>query len=133
MILVNFNNNINFLLKIIIILSIIYSFISAFSFLNIILTKHVFYTSYPFESILLFIGTLFIIIGNFLISLIRRSGFWLSLIGSIIIIFVNVSFDGISFFQSFYGVEFQFLVLFLIFYKRNGKSTWNIIYNRKNT
>ena len=122
------NRNSNILLKIILILSIIYSSISFFSYLNIILTKHDFYSLYPFESILLLIGTLFILAGNFLIFILSKSGFWLSLIGVLIIIFVNISFDEISFFQSLYGVEFQFLVFFLLIYKRNGISTWNIIH-----
>ena len=122
------NRSSNFLLKIILTLSIIYSFISLFSYLNIILTKHDFYSFYPYESILLLIGTLFILAGNFLIFIFSKSGFWLSLIGVLIIIFVNISFDGISFFQSLYGVEFQFLVFFLLIYKRNGISTWNIIH-----
>ena len=117
----------NFLLKITLTLSIIYSFISLFSYLNIILTKHDFYSLYPFESILLLIGTLFILTGNFLIFIFSKSGFWLSLIGVLIIIFVNISFDEISFFQSLYGVEFQFVVFFLLIYNRNGISTWDII------
>ena len=118
----------NLLLKVTLTLSIIYSFISLFSYLNIILTKHDFYSLYPFESILLLIGTLFILTGNFLIFILSKSGFWLSLIGVLIIIFVNISFDEISFFQSLYGVEFQFVVFFLLIYKRNGISTWNIIH-----
>ena len=122
------NSSSNFLLKIILTFSIIYSFISLFSYLNIILIKHDFYSFYPYESILLLIGTLFILTGNFLIFILSKSGFWLSLIGVLIIIFVNISFDGISFFQSLYGVEFQFLVFFLLIYKRNGISTWNIIH-----
>ena len=124
----NLKNSSNFLLKIILTFSIIYSFISLFSYLNIILTKHDFYSLYPFESILLLIGTLFILTGNFLIFILSKTGFWLSLIGVLIIIFVNISFDGISFFQSLYGVEFQFVVFFLLIYKRNGISTWNIIH-----
>ena len=118
----------NFLLKITLTLSIIYSFISLFSYLNIILTKHDFYSLYPFESILLLIGTLFILTGNFLIFILSKSGFWLSLIGVLIIIFVNISFDEISFFQSLYGVEFHFVIFFLLIYKRNGISAWDIIY-----
>ena len=118
----------NFLLKIILTISIIYSFISAFSFLNIILTKHDFYILFPFESILLLIGTLFIIIGNFLIFLLRRSGFWLSLIGVFVTIFINFSFDVIDFFKIFYGVEFQLLVFFFIIYKRNSISNNSIIF-----
>jgi hypothetical protein len=77
---------------------------------------------------LLLIGTLFILTGNFLIFIFKKSGFWLSLIGAFIVICINISFDGIDFFQSFYGVEFQFLVFFLMIYKRNGISTWDIIY-----
>lgn len=122
------NDSSSFLLKIILTVSIIYSFISLFSYLNIILTTHDFYTLYPLESILLLIGTLFILAGNFLIFILRKSGFWLSLIGAFIVIFINISFEGIDFFQSFYGVEFQFLVFFLMIYKRNGISTWDIIY-----
>ena len=118
----------NLLLKVALTLSIIYSFISLFSYLNIILTKHDFYSLYPFESILLLIGTLFILTGNFLIFIFSKSGFWLSLIGVLIIIFVNISFDEINFFQSLYGVEFQFVVFFLLIYKRNGVSTWDIIH-----
>ena len=118
----------NLLLKVTLTLSIIYSFISLFSYLNIILTKHDFYSLYPFESILLLIGTLFILTGNFLIFIFSKSGFWLSLIGVLIIIFVNISFDEINFFQSLYGVEFQFVVFFLLIYKRNGVSTWDIIH-----
>ena len=118
----------NLLLKVTLTLSIIYSFISLFSYLDIILTKHDFYSLYPFESILLLIGTLFILTGNFLIFIFSKSGFWLSLIGVLIIIFVNISFDEISFFQSLYGVEFQFVVFFLLIYKRNGVSTWDIIH-----
>ena len=122
------NSSSNFLLKITLTFSIIYSFISLFSYLNIILTKHDFYSLYPFESILLLIGTLFILTGNFLIFIFSKSGFWLSLIGVLIIIFVNISFDEISFFQSLYGVEFQFVVFFLLIYKRNGVSIWDIIH-----
>ena len=118
----------NLLLKVTLTLSVIYSFISLFSYLNIILTKHDFYSLYPFESILLLIGTLFILTGNFLIFIFSKSGFWLSLIGVLIIIFVNISFDEINFLQSLYGVEFQFVVFFLLIYKRNGVSTWDIIH-----
>jgi hypothetical protein len=63
-----------------------------------------------------------------LIFILSKSGFWLSLIGVLIIIFVNISFDEINFFQSLYGVEFQFVVFFLLIYKRNGVSTWDIIH-----
>ena len=118
----------NLLLKVTLTLSIIYSFISLFSYLDIILTKHDFYSLYPFESILLLIGTLFILTGNFLIFIFSKSGFWLSLIGVFIIVFVNISFDEINFFQSLYGVEFQFVIFFLLIYKRNGVSTWDVIH-----
>jgi hypothetical protein len=63
-----------------------------------------------------------------LIFIFSKSGFWLSLIGVFIIIFVNISFVEINFLQSLYGVEFQFVVFFLFIYKRNGVSNWDIIH-----
>ena len=56
---------------------------------------------------LLLIGSLLLICGNFLILLLKKSGFWLSLIGVVIIMSINSSFEVISFWKTFYGVEFQ--------------------------
>ena len=69
------------------------------------------------------------ILGNSLIFLLNKSGFWLSLIGSLIVFFINSSFEGIGFFQKFYGIEFQVLIFLLLKLKIKGISTWDLIYD----
>ena len=127
-----FKKESNILLNIILVLSIIYSFIAVFSYSNIILTESDFYILYPFETILLLIGSLLLICGNFLILLLKKSGFWLSLIGVVIIMSINSSFEVISFWKTFYGVEFQLVIFLLIKARISGNSTWEIIYRNKN-
>ena len=124
-----FKKETNFFLNIILVLSIIYSFVSVFSYSNIILTESDFYILYPFETILLLIGSLLLICGNFLILLLKKSGFWLSLIGVVIIMSVNTSFEVISFWKTFYGVEFKFLIFLLMKIRVGGINTWDKIYN----
>ena len=123
-----FKKKSNILLNIILVLSIIYSFIAVFSYSNIILTESDFYILYPFETILLLIGSLLLICGNFLILLLKKSGFWLSFIGVVIIMSVNSSFEAISFWKTFYGVEFQFLIFLLMKIRVGGINTWDKIY-----
>ena len=118
----------NFFLNIILVLSIIYSFVAVFSYSNIILTESDFYILYPFETILLLIGSLLLICGNFLILLLKKSGFWLSFIGVVIIMSVNSSFEAINFWKTFYGVEFQFLIFLLMKIRVGGINTWDKIY-----
>ena len=120
-------------LKIALVFSIIYSFVSIFSYLNIILTEQDFYKVYPIETILLLIGSLLLVSGNFLIFLLKKSGFWLSFLGTIMIFFINSSFDGIAFYQKFYGIEFQLFILFVMKLKMNGVSMWDTIYQKSNT
>ncbi len=127
-----FTKETNPLLKITLVLSIIYSFVAVFSYVNIILTDEDFYISYPFETILLLIGSLFLIYGNFLILLLKKSAFFLSLIGVVILISINSSFEVISFWKYFYGVEFQLLIFILMKVRISGISTWEIIYRNKN-
>ena len=127
-----FKKESNILLNIILVLSIIYSFIAVFSYSNIILTESDFYILYPFETILLLIGSLLLIFGNFLILLLKKSGFWLSLIGVGIIMSINSSFEVISFWKTFYGVEFQLIIFLLMKVKISGNSAWEIIYRNKN-
>ena len=117
-------------LKIALVFSIIYSFVSIFSYLNIILTEQDFYKIYPIETILLLIGSLLLVSGNFLIFLLKKSGFWLSFLGSMMIFFINSSFDGIAFYQKFYGIEFQLLIFFVMKLKKNGVNIWDIIYQK---
>ena len=124
-----FKKETNFFLNIILALSIIYSFVAVFSYSNIILTESDFYILYPFETILLLIGSLLLICGNFLILLLKKSGFWLSLIGVVIVMSVNSSFEVISFWKTFYGVEFQFLIFLLMKIRVGGTNTWDKIYN----
>ena len=124
-----FKKETNFFLNIILVLSIIYSFVAVFSYSNIILTESDFYILFPFETILLLIGSLLLICGNFLILLLKKSGFWLSLIGVVIIMSVNTSFEVISFWKTFYGVEFQFLIFLLMKIRVGGINTWDKIYN----
>ena len=124
-----FKKETNFFLNIILVLSIIYSFVAVFSYSNIILTESDFYILYPFETILLLIGSLLLICGNFLILLLKKSGFWLSLIGVVIIMSVNSSFEVISFWKTFYGVEFQFLIFLLMKIRVGEINTWDKIYN----
>ena len=100
-----------------------------FAYLNIILTGQEFYLRYPFETILLLVGTFFMILGNSLIFLLKKSGFWLSLIGVLIVFVINSSFESIGFFQKFYGIEFQILIFLLMKLKIKGISSWNIIYD----
>ena len=100
-----------------------------FAYLNIILTGQEFYLRYPFETILLLVGSFFMILGNSLIFLLKKSGFWLSLIGILIVFFINSSFESIGFFQKFYGIEFQLLIFFLMKLKIRKMSVWGIIYN----
>jgi len=123
-----FKKETNFFLNIILFLSIIYSFVAVFSYSNIILTESDFYILYPFETILLLIGSLLLICGNFLILLLKKSGFWLSFIGVVIIMSVNSSFEIISFWKTFYGVEFQFLIFLLMKIRVGGINTWDKIY-----
>ena len=123
-----FKKESNILLNIILVLSIIYSFVAVFSYSNIILTESDFYILYPFETILLLIGSLLLICGNFLILLLKKSGFWLSLIGVVIIMSVNSSFEVISFWKTFYGVEFQFLIFLLMKIRVGEINTWDKIY-----
>ena len=123
-----FKKETNFFLNIILVLSIIYSFVAVFSYSNIILTESDFYILYPFETILLLIGSLLLICGNFLILLLKKSGFWLSLIGVVIIMSVNSSFEVISFWKTFYGVEFQFLIFLLMKIRVGEINTWDKIY-----
>ena len=123
-----FKKETNFFLNIILVLSIIYSFVAVFSYSNIILTESDFYILYPFETILLLIGSLLLICGNFLILLLKKSGFWLSLIGVGIIMSINSSFEVISFWKTFYGVEFQFLIFLLMKIRVGGINTWDKIY-----
>ena len=120
-------------LKIALVFSIIYSFVSIFSYLNIILTEQDFYKIFPIETILLLIGSLLLVSGNFLIFLLKKSGFWLSFLGTIMIFFINSSFDGIAFYQKFYGIEFQLFILFVMKLKMNGVSMWDTIYQKSNT
>ena len=120
-------------LKIALVFSIVYSFVSIFSYLNIILTEQDFYKVYPIETILLLIGSLLLVSGNFLIFLLKKSGFWLSFLGTIMIFFINSSFDGIAFYQKFYGIEFQLFILFVMKLKMNGVSMWDTIYQKSNT
>ena len=127
-----FKKKSNILLNIILVLSIIYSFIAVFSYSNIILTESDFYILYPFETMLLLIGSLLLIYGNFLILLLKKSGFWLSLIGVGIIMSINSSFEVISFWKTFYGVEFQLIIFLLMKVKISGNSAWEIIYRIKN-
>ena len=68
--------------------------------------------------------------GNFLIFLLKKSGFWLSFLGTIMIFFINSSFDGIAFYQKFYAIEFQLLIFFVMKLKKNGVSIWDIIYQK---
>ena len=124
-----FKKETNFFLNIILVLSIIYSFVAVFSYSNIILTESDFYILYPFETILLLIGSLLLICGNFLILLLKKSGFWLSLIAVVIIMSVNSSFEVISFWKTFYGVEFQFLIFLLMKIRVGEINTWDKIYN----
>lgn len=100
-----------------------------FAYVNIILTGQEFYLRYPFETILLLVGSFFMILGNSLIFLLKKSGLWLSLIGILIVFVINSSFESIGFFQKFYGIEFQVLILFLMKLKIKGISTWDLIYN----
>ena len=123
-----FKKETNFFLNIILVLSIIYSFVAVFSYSNIILTESDFYILYPFETILLLIGSLLLICGNFLILLLKKSGFWLSFIGVVIIMSVNSSFEAISFWKTFYGVEFQFLIFLFMKIRFGGINTWDKIY-----
>ena len=123
-----FKKETNLFLNIILVLSIIYSFVAVFSYSNIILTESDFYILYPFETILLLIGSLLLICGNFLILLLKKSGFWLSLIGVGIIMSINSSFEVISFWKTFYGVEFQFLIFLLMKIRVGGINTWDKIY-----
>ena len=123
-----FKKETNFFLNIILVLSIIYSFVAVFSYSNIILTESDFYILYPFETILLLIGSLLLICGNFLILLLKKSGFWLSLIAVVIIMSVNSSFEVISFWKTFYGVEFQFLIFLLMKIRVGEINTWDKIY-----
>ena len=123
-----FKKETNFFLNIILVLSIIYSFVAVFSYSNIILTESDFYILFPFETILLLIGSLLLICGNFLILLLKKSGFWLSFIGVVIIMSVNSSFEIISFWKTFYGVEFQFLIFLLMKIRVGGINTWDKIY-----
>ena len=81
---------------------------------------------------LLLIGSLQLICGNFLILLLKKSGFWLSLIGVVIIMSINSSFEVISFWKTFYGVEFQLIIFLLMKVKISGNSAWEIIYRNKN-
>ena len=118
-----FKKESNILLNIILVLSIIYSFIAVFSYSNIILTESDFYILYPFETILLLIGSLLLIFGNFLILLLKKSGFWLSLIGVGIIMSINSSFEVISFWKTFYGIEFQLVIFLLMKVRISGNST----------
>ena len=69
------------------------------------------------------------ILGNSLIFLLNKSGFWLSLIGVLIVFFINSSFESIGFFQKFYAIEFQLLIFFLMKLKIRKMSVWGIIYN----
>ena len=124
-----FKKETNFFLNIILFLSIIYSFVAVFSYSNIILTESDFYILYPFETILLLIGSLLLICGNFLILLLKKSGFWLSFIGVVIIMSVNSSFEAINFWKTFYGVEFQFLIFLLMKIRVGEINTWDKIYN----
>ena len=110
-------------------MSIIYSFSLMFAYVNIILTGQDFYLRFPFETILLLVGSFFMILGNSLIFLLKKSGFWLSLIGSLIVFFINSSFEGIGFIQNFYGIEFQILIFLIMKLKIRGISSWNIIYD----
>ena len=127
-----FKKETNFFLNIILVLSIIYSFVAVFSYSNIILTESDFYILYPFETILLLIGSLFLICGNFLILLLKKSGLWLSLIGVGIIMSINSSFEVISFWKTFYGVEFQLVIFLLMKVRISENSTWEIIYRNNN-
>ena len=120
-------------LKTALVFSIIYSFVSIFSYLDIILTEQEFYKIYPIETILLLIGSLLLVSGNFLIFLLKKSGFWLSFLGTIMIFFINSSFDGIAFYQKFYGIEFQLFIFFVMKLKINGVSMWDTIYQKSNT
>jgi len=117
------------LLKIILVISIIFLFTSVFSYLNISLTGHEFYKRYPFETILLLFGSLIIIIGNFLIFFMRKSGFWISVLGTLIVFAINISFDQINFIKSFYGIEFQPLIFLMMKFKFNEKSILEEIHN----
>ena len=123
-----FKKETNFFLNIILVLSIIYSFVAVFSYSNIILTESDFYILFPFETILLLIGSLLLICGNFLILLLKKSGFWLSLIGVMILMSINSSFEGISFWKTFYGVEFQFLIFLLMKIRVGEINTLDKIY-----
>ena len=118
-----------FLLKLSLLLSIIYSFSLIFAYVNIILTSQEFYLKFPFETILLLVGSLLMILGNSLIFTLNKSGFWLSLIGSLVVFFINSSFEGIGFVQNFYGIEFQILIFLLLKLKIKGISSWDIIYD----
>ena len=53
-----------FLLKLSLLLSIIYSFSLIFAYVNIILTSQEFYLKFPFETILLLVGSLLMILGG---------------------------------------------------------------------
>ena len=117
------------LIKVTLVISIILLFVSLFSYLNISLTDHEFYIKYPLETILLLLGTVVMILGNFLIFLMRKSGFWLSLLGALVVFSINFSFDQINFLNSFYGIELQILIFIILRYKFYGKSVWNEIYN----
>ena len=100
-----------------------------FAYVNIILTGQEFYLRFPFETILLLVGSFFMILGNSLIFLLKKSGFWLSLIGVLIVFVINSSFESIGFFQKFYGIGFQPLIFFLMKLKISKTSVWDIIYD----
>jgi len=59
----------------------------------------------------------------------RKSGFWISVLGTLIVFAINISFDQINFLKSFYGIEFQLLVFLMMKFKFNEKSIWEEIYN----
>ena len=100
-----------------------------FAYVNIILTGQEFYLRYPFETILLLVGSFFMILGNSLIFLLKKSGLWLSLIGILIVFVINSSFESIGFFQKFHAIELQLLIFFLMKLKIRKISVWDIIYN----
>tara|TARA_E500000331_G_scaffold347642_1_gene388120 strand:+ start:2018 stop:2200 length:183 start_codon:yes stop_codon:yes gene_type:complete len=59
----------------------------------------------------------------------RKSGFWISVLGTLIVFAINISFDQINFLKSFYGIEFQLLIFLMMKFKFNEKSIWEEIHN----
>ena len=119
----------NIFLTFFLIISIISNIKASFDYINLITSESPLFTIYPLKTIVLFIGCLLGIVFDILILKWNKIGFFGALINSLIVFFINMSFEEITLSQSLYGIYGLLTLFMLMQIKKNGVSAWTHIYN----